>query len=82
MCALDAMGRLHCWGKPASNPLYEGLLELTEVRGASIGSRFGCALTDNHVVCVGENDEGQLGDGRLLQSTRAIEMPRPEGGPL
>jgi cysteine-rich repeat protein len=75
VCALDAYGRVICWGDNSRGALGIGDASIhtepgTQVALAlpaaalSVGTRFSCAqLIDERVFCWGQNDLGQLGRG-------------------
>ena len=74
-CALTGTGGLTCWGANDYGQVGDGTNEsrstpvpvsgLTSGVGAvSAGYQFTCAITDaGQVMCWGNNDYGQLGDG-------------------
>jgi alpha-tubulin suppressor-like RCC1 family protein len=78
-CALLAAGGVSCWGRShgtAGDPLNpEGLVVNSKKPTAVVGlggatavsatGDFACATVAGQVLCWGENDHGQLGDGTL-----------------
>jgi hypothetical protein len=46
------------------------------------GAAFSCAIygSSGHAVCWGENNEGQLGDGTLIERHSAVAVAPPVGG--
>lgn len=73
-------GDVYCWGGSSSNSPYKvnGISGATTV-AASYGS---CALNADGVSCWGNNQYGQMGDGRAYQSNRVVKVlgfgPQPE----
>ncbi|MDE0881756.1 MAG: right-handed parallel beta-helix repeat-containing protein [Myxococcota bacterium] len=73
VCALDAYGRVFCWGDNSRGALGIGDSGIRSEPGAqvplplpvatlSVGKQFSCAqLIDERVFCWGQNDRGQLG---------------------
>ena len=74
MCALMVTGAVRCWGYGDPIPSDEfGLLPsevldvLTNVSAVAAGLNYVCALmTTGGVRCWGANEQGQLGDGTLV----------------
>ena len=85
-CALTQAGEVRCWGKNGYGQLGDGTgrqrTRPVKVRGLSgkavalsVGSRHACAvLTTGAVECWGANYWGQLGDGTVLQRSRAVPV--------
>ena len=70
-CAMHANGRVTCWGGTQPPREVAGVQEAT---GLAVGGRFACALVaGGRVLCWGNNDDGQLGNGTLLDDF----TPRP-----
>jgi alpha-tubulin suppressor-like RCC1 family protein len=77
-CALDSDGGVACWGDGAAGQLGvpdgaagrsepAAVPDLDDIVQVSAGGLHTCALrADGRVLCWGANDEGQLGDGRLV----------------
>ena len=84
-CALDNSGQVDCWGandsgqlgdnsttdrpQPAASPVELG----AAASQIAVGDDFSCAITAGAVLCWGENEFGQLGDG----TTDPGLLPRP-----
>lgn len=78
-CALTVTGSVKCWGANDAGQLGDGTtttrLEPVDVlslplpaTALSLGGKHSCALlSDGSAMCWGRNDEGQLGDGALVQ---------------
>jgi len=83
-CALTNAGEIKCWGSNSSGQLGDGTTMAssipvtvngvdTEVVAIAAGGSFTCVLTSaGDSQCWGNNGSGQLGSGRLLQSTLPI----------
>ena len=91
-CALDARGKVRCWGAPTQSwdgivddptqgyPIHAAPVTLALPRATAIahGLRHGCALLEDGTVwCWGRNDYGQLGDGHV---SAPRERPAPVSG--
>ncbi|MEI8257624.1 MAG: hypothetical protein WCJ30_18265, partial [Deltaproteobacteria bacterium] len=85
-CAATGDGSLYCWGEPSNGrlgywpsidtrtPQLVRLFatETQPVVGVSVGANHSCALLgDGRVVCFGENDGGQLGNGGTQSSAES-----------
>jgi len=82
-CALSSDGGVKCWGHNGYGQLGNGKLDDSptpvavvglsgRVSSLAIGKQYTCALTDvGGVLCWGNNENGQLGDG----STNSHERP-------
>lgn len=67
MCALTSAGDLWCWADGATPAQVVGL---AAVKSVAVGAGFSCALqADGTVLCWGKNDQGQLGDGTVMERT-------------
>ena len=88
-CGLEASGDAWCWGRVGTAGYGNGPLDTTRmdvpIRAASghsfstlaLGNGSACGVeTSGGVVCWGQNDSGQLGDG----TTTARGTPAPVGG--
>ena len=84
-CAIDAGGKLSCWGANASGQLGTGDVQdqnLPPIAGALSGAKkvtaggiFTCAIgSDDKVVCWGGNLYNQLGDGTGLTSSTPVAV--------
>ena len=84
-CVLLESGTSQCWGSSTwgtlgstgsttSTPRNVTVIPLgRSVLDLSVARTHVCALLDNaSVVCWGDNDEGQLGDGTLTDRTTAV----------
>lgn len=83
-CALTAAGMVKCWGyglngqlgmgveTTAASPVSVSALD-GKVRAITTGPRHACALTDaGDVLCWGNNEFGQLGDGTEANSALPV----------
>lgn len=86
-CALDKSGTAWCWGAPA---LGDGTVGFTSTAISLSGYRFRnisvssaeylgaghiCGVTaDDGILCWGNNDAGQLGDGTLTSALSPVEV--------
>lgn len=83
-CALTAAGTVGCWGRNTSGSLGDpgaGSYETTPTFGngltgavqISVGATHACALLDTgSVMCWGDNDDEQLGDGTNTDATSPV----------
>lgn len=87
-CALDADGRVSCWGRGAEgqlgSPPRDGRPDLVPGLAVAVelaaGDRHTCARhRDGRVSCWGANDRGQLGDAGGTNSSTPVEVPRLTG---
>jgi hypothetical protein len=70
----DTFGRVVCDEEPFAT-LAKSLAGVTQV---AIGMDYLCGLKpDGTVVCVGENDRGQLGDGTQERRAQAVQVDLP-----
>lgn len=87
-CALDAAGRVMCWGENASGQLGNGTRDErrkpTAVRAdlpfvaITAGSGHACGLTAaGEAYCWGRNTRGQLGDGTRADKTLPVRVKTP-----
>ncbi|MGE3629645.1 MAG: RCC1 domain-containing protein [Sandaracinaceae bacterium] len=94
-CARIDDGTVSCWGKNDSGQLGRGIDSAQEPMPALVvgvgnadadataiatGNRHACALVASGAVCWGANGSGQLGDGTLTTSNRAVmvmDLPSP-----
>jgi alpha-tubulin suppressor-like RCC1 family protein len=80
-CAVLDTGAVKCWGDDSGGELGDGtkvasppkppvgVQGLTDAVSVSVGGLFACALRKNNsVVCWGQNDRGQLGNGGTGES--------------
>ncbi len=84
-CAITAAGKVFCWGVLLNGQPFD---EYTAAHSATplqvevpgrvtaigIGSRHGCASSDEGVFCWGRNVIGQLGNGSVDNSVTAVEV--------
>lgn len=85
-CALTAAGVVKCWGYGLNGQLGIGTETTTDspvpvsalnakVRAIATGPRHACALTDEgEVLCWGDNEFGQLGDGSEANSALPVRV--------
>jgi hypothetical protein len=84
-CGLGADAMLYCWSAPGSPPdSAPGSAPIADGNGLpfrSIGGglshRCGILKTDDSVVCWGQNDAGQLGNGTTLTSSVPLRVAPP-----
>lgn len=77
VCALDALGGIHCWGNNASGqlgnddtsnsnePVAVHMPVGVKATSVTAGVYYTCAVASNGVYCWGNNQYGQLGDGTM-----------------
>jgi len=89
-CALTAVGRAYCWGVNDDGQLGDGTrtsrstpVEVQAPPGMTfsemaLGRYHMCALTspNDHAVCWGKNDSGQLGDGTRKTRLTPVSVVR------
>jgi alpha-tubulin suppressor-like RCC1 family protein len=85
-CALLSGGRVDCWGENAFGELGNGLSGrvshapvgvqgISDATQVTAGERYTCALlSGGRVDCWGENEFGELGDGRTERSDTPVEV--------
>lgn len=86
-CAADTAGNVACWGSNNYGQLGNGTKNITPnptpqyvsgldgVTLVSAGYQFSCAVRWNHaVLCWGENDQGQLGNGQTTDSYTPVSV--------
>lgn len=84
-CAVQAKGRVLCWGQNSFGQLGDGtfdyrsdLVEVTGITDAvaiAVGTRHSCAvLADTTARCWGEGFFGELGDGTSLQAATPVAV--------
>ena len=82
-CGLDGVGALWCWGNGGGLPrgsLPTHLFTGTSFTRISLGAGFGCGIrNDQRVVCWGQNDIGQLGQGPVGGRS---DLPVPIAAPI
>ncbi len=86
-CARLTGGQVECWGsfylrgflrswrskEPKSIPAFEGATDI------AANHFHTCAIKGRKVICWGENDYGQLGDGSFLPRLEPVEVALPAG---
>jgi alpha-tubulin suppressor-like RCC1 family protein len=80
-CAVDGSGQVYCWGDDSTGALHvaaeadaDGIVRtpsrvpaLTDVIDVAVGNAYSCARRrSGQVVCWGDNQLGQLGDGTAV----------------
>lgn len=91
-CALGKDRTVECWGRNDSGQLGNGtttsspsptatqVAGLTDVKAIAAGGSHTCAIRkDRTVVCWGDNQSGQLGDGTLTSSTTPVPVSNLTG---
>lgn len=85
-CALAASGRVFCWGDNGSGQLGYGggspqsfdpvsVAGIDDATALALGSAFSCAIRrSGELWCWGHNDEGQLGDGTLVNRSEPVRV--------
>lgn len=88
-CATDSAGAGFCWGDNLSGALGAGpsapapqsprALRVTivgseRILDVAVGDRHTCFLTPSRVRCVGENGDGQLGDGTTNPTVTGVDV--------
>ena len=85
-CALMESGRVFCWGANGVGELGYGgtspqswepvsVAGLEDATAIALGSAFGCAIrVSGELWCWGHNDEGQLGDGTLVDRPEPVRV--------
>ncbi len=81
-CAIDSEGSIYCWGGnydsfvPVSIDK-RGILKDKEIISVSSGNTAACVLdTEGAVYCWGRNGSGELGDGKISDSSVPVEVDR------
>jgi alpha-tubulin suppressor-like RCC1 family protein len=89
-CALEASGRVKCWGSNEFGQLGDGtqkssnypveVVDLNDAKSITAGLYFTCALTrSNNLKCWGNNQFGQLGDGTTINRNKpGIKVDLPQ----
>ncbi|MDG0817498.1 hypothetical protein NWE73_14045 [Bdellovibrio sp. PAP01] len=81
LCAVSAVGDLFCSGViDATSSLVPVKVDLSGLSGTagkvaqvSVGREFACGVTsDGRLFCFGKNDQGQLGNGSMLDSVTPV----------
>jgi alpha-tubulin suppressor-like RCC1 family protein len=90
-CALRRSGQIACWGYNAHGEIGTGVVPadaeaptltptvvaITSAVSVAAGGEHSCATTaDSHVLCWGENSDGEIGDGT---NTQAPSPKSPQG---
>ncbi len=91
-CALGKDRTVECWGRNDSgqlgndtttsspSPTATQVAGLTDVKAIAAGGSHTCAIRkDRTVVCWGDNQSGQLGDGTLTSSTTPVPVSNLTG---
>lgn len=92
VCALGTNSNVRCWGRNDRGQLANGISQTTtntfatpnptlrNVAQVAAGMYHTCALfTDDRIMCWGNNDSGQLGDGTTTTRGSPVNVNRPEG---
>lgn len=89
-CAIDESGVAKCWGasiaaNSSDRAMPTALVSVTGAREVHAGRAHQCVrAVNNYVHCVGDNSEGQLGDGTRDARTvtnQVLGLPAPVSGP-
>jgi alpha-tubulin suppressor-like RCC1 family protein len=83
-CAVTKVGATFCWGNPTSlgaqlpyrdDSSVRPIANAVDAVAITTGERHACVRkTSGKVLCWGQNDRGQLGDGTTRPSTAAVEV--------
>jgi alpha-tubulin suppressor-like RCC1 family protein len=86
-CALTADGQAYCWGDNIEGALGAGskgteeskaqrvtIDELPTILDIAVGERHTCFLGGVSIRCMGDNTEGQLGDGSTASSRTGVDV--------
>ncbi len=89
-CVLDDAGRIYCWGSGEYGQLgngsneknmvpvdvdMNGIMKDKKIVGLTSGEYHSCALDDSGgIYCWGKNDEGQLGNGTIEDSSVPVAV--------
>jgi alpha-tubulin suppressor-like RCC1 family protein len=87
-CALSTAGAVKCWGLRTNGRLGNGSIATTAVsapvnvtgltsgvKAIAAGADFTCAITSaSGVKCWGNNNNGQIGDGKTTQAPAAVDV--------
>lgn len=85
-CAITSDGDVFCWGDNSLGQLGDDILAFSstpvavsnlgsDVTSISTGTYFTCALTSSSgVLCWGDNEHGQLGDGTIIESRTPVAV--------
>jgi len=88
-CAVDETGVAKCWGASVAGSAMDRRMPTTlgtliRVREVHAGRAHQCMrVVSNYVHCVGDNSEGQLGDGSRVTSATTVQvlgLPAPVSG--
>ena len=81
-CAATEEGKLECWGKPlagvAPGDRYNPLPDVSGVTDVGVGYNHICAVAGGHVHCIGQNQDGQLGQGHAREVKGAVQVALSE----
>ncbi len=71
-CALEASGRLVCWGSvsPVPEAPRSTRMPFTRANAVAIGGKHACAIQNDRAWCWGENEFGQLGRSSMTRASR------------
>ena len=73
-CGITAAGGLYCWSLLGLNQVPGGGRRFLSVSVSGIGAHTCVVGTDNRAYCLGDNSDGQLGDGTTTSRTRLVPV--------
>jgi len=86
-CALNGKGEAFCWGDNTEGALGAGsgalqhpralrvqIEDVPTILDVAVGEKHTCFLGGLGIRCVGENQEGQLGDGSTITSRTGVDV--------